>query len=212
MNKKYYKLNEDRWELPDFDEYKGKKHTGYSYLDYDPILSNLEWEDFDNSDINWSGMSYRTKKERERDEEIISKLEKFFDDTESIRVTGEDKLEEGEYYCRLSFPRWSTKIKKYYKDLIEPKYTYDRNIDLNEDNTDEIRRLIKYYPEYNPSKYLFKFRKNRLYNNIINLTKYLLCIVEELKMRYNGKELIPLSKNLWWNTHSFETFSVVNRK
>ena len=206
MNKKYYKLYEDRWELPDFDEWKVKKYYKYTS---DPNYSPLEWKDFDNSDINWSGMSYRTKEERERDNNIIKELRDFYNNTEY--VTGEDKLKQSKIYARLSFPRWSTKTKKYYKDIIEYRWK-DLRINLNEDNTDEIRRLIKYYPEYNPSKYLFKFRKNRLYNNIINLTKYLLCIVEELKMRYNGKELIPLSKNLWWNTHSFETFSVVNRK
>ena len=203
MNKKYYKLNEDRWELPDFDEYKGKKRIGPNINDYDPNYSDLEWEDFDNSDINWSGMNYRTKEERKRDDDIISGLKIFYDNTKY--VTGNDKLKEDEVYARLSFPRWSTKTKKYYKKIFEDYYYYyGIEIDLNKDNTDEIRRLIKYYPEYNPSKYLFVFYD--YFDKMKELSESLSCIIEGLSMHYNGKELIPGSKYLWWNGDYIRTF------
>ena len=209
MNKKYYRINEDRWELPNFDEYIGKKRIGSKDTDYDLNFSDFEWEDFDNSDINWSGMSYRTKEERERDDKIISYLKDFYDNTKSIRVTGEDKLKEGKWYSRISFPRWSTKTKKFYKKFFEDWYRI--KIDLNKDNTDEIRRLIKYYPEYNPSKYLFfDDTAYTFYNKLSHLTDSLLCMVEILFMKYNGKELIPISKNIMWNNKFLNTFRVEN--
>ena len=216
MNKKYYKLNEDRWELPDFDEYIGQKWIGQGH-GFDPNHSPLEWEDFDNSEINWSGMSYRTKEERKRDDKIISELRNFYNDTKSIRVTGEDKLEEGEYYCRLSFPRWSTKTKKHYKNIFENYFkNYYKNfeIDLNKDNTDEIRRLIKYYPEYNPSKYLFLYDLDGCFDNKLNiLTVSLSCIIEGLLMDYfNGKELTPENKIIWWNNKKLNTFGYITLK
>ena len=201
MNKKYYKLYEDRWELPDFDEWKVKKYYKYTS---DPNYSPLEWKDFDNSDINWSGMSYRTKEERERDNNIIKELRDFYNNTEY--VTGEDKLKQSKIYARLSFPRWSTKTKKYYKDIIEYRWK-DLRINLNEDNTDEIRRLIKYYPEYNPSKYLFR-------NWYVGekLSGFLSCIIEELFMTYNGEELVPIDKYLFWNGKYLRYYDSIERK
>ena len=209
MNKKYYNLNEDRWELPDFDEWKGRKLIDAFH--FDPNLSDLEWEDFDNSEINWSGMNYRTKKERERDNNIISELKQFFEDTKSNRVTEEDKLEEGKWYSRISFPRWSTKTKKYYKKTLEKHYLLDKTyeIDLNKDNTDEIRRLIKYYPEYDLSKYLFiNDIKYFFLGKLRRLTGSLLCIVEILTMKYIGEKLIPYTKSIFWNNKYLEIFEV----